>query len=67
MDLAGLSEPVFQKIKAECREFLKKLSVEPLTFIPISACDGVNLIRSSKKHFSLSPRPCSENSLECRH
>ena len=49
MDLVGFSEPVFQKIKAEYREFLKKLGIEPLTFIPISACDGVNLIQSSKK------------------
>src|SRR6195256_3139502 len=49
MDLVGFSESVFQQIEAEYREFLQRLGIEPLSFIPISARDGVNLIQSNQR------------------
>jgi bifunctional enzyme CysN/CysC len=47
MDLAGYSQSVFDQIETEYRDFLKKLGIEPLAFIPISAREGVNLIEST--------------------
>ena len=47
MDLAQYSEAVFLQIEKEYREFLEKLGVRPVRFIPISARDGVNLVEPS--------------------
>ncbi len=47
MDLVDYSESVLLKIEAEYRNFLAKLGIEPLTFIPISAREGVNLVQPS--------------------
>jgi bifunctional enzyme CysN/CysC len=47
MDLVGHSETVFNRIEKEYRDFLEKLRVRPLLFIPISARDGLNLVESS--------------------
>jgi bifunctional enzyme CysN/CysC len=47
MDLVDHSERVFNQIEKEYREFLEKLGVRPLLFIPISARDGLNLVESS--------------------
>jgi bifunctional enzyme CysN/CysC len=44
MDLVGYSESVFNKVEQEYREFLEKLEIRPVRFIPISARDGSNLV-----------------------
>jgi bifunctional enzyme CysN/CysC len=44
MDLVDFSESVYQQIEEEYRDFLGKLGIQPLRFIPIAARDGVNLV-----------------------
>jgi bifunctional enzyme CysN/CysC len=46
MDLMDFSESVYQQIAGEYRDFLGKLGIQPLWFIPIAAREGVNLVRS---------------------
>ncbi len=46
MDLVGYDEKVFQTLKAEYEQFLGRLDVHPLQFIPISAINGVNVAAS---------------------
>lgn len=48
MDLVGYSQEVFENIKAEFREFARKLEVADLTFIPMSALNGDNVVERSK-------------------
>ncbi len=55
MDLVGYSEAVFRKIEAEYRDFLKKLGVEPRTFLPVSAREGMNLVHGSKPPWYAGP------------
>ena len=45
MDLVDYSEPVFRQIESEYRDFLGKLGVRPLRFIPIAAREGLNLVK----------------------
>lgn len=45
MDLVGYSDAVFREIEAQYRAFLEKLGVYPLTFVPIAARDGLNLVQ----------------------
>jgi bifunctional enzyme CysN/CysC len=45
MDLVNYSESVFQQIESEYRDFLGRLGIRPLKFIPIAAREGLNLIR----------------------
>ncbi len=47
MDLVGYDREVFEAIKAEFREFATKLDVADLTFIPISALHGDNVVDRS--------------------
>ncbi len=47
MDLVGYDREVFETIKAEFREFATKLDVADLTFIPISALHGDNVVDRS--------------------
>jgi bifunctional enzyme CysN/CysC len=47
MDLVGWSESVFEAIKAEFRSFSMKLDVHDLTFVPISALLGDNVVNRS--------------------
>jgi bifunctional enzyme CysN/CysC len=47
MDLVGYDRDVFESIKAEFREFATKLDVTDLTFIPISALHGDNVVDRS--------------------
>jgi bifunctional enzyme CysN/CysC len=47
MDLVGYSEEVFNKIVAEYTAFASKLSVPDLTFFPISALNGDNVVHKS--------------------
>ena len=49
MDLVGYKKSVFQKIEKEYREFLKKIGVKPKFFIPISAREGDNIVKASKR------------------
>src|SRR6202011_3337406 len=45
MDLVDYSESIFLQIESEYRDFLGKLGIRPLKFIPIAAREGLNLIR----------------------
>ena len=50
MDLVEFDEKVFEEIRAEFTEFAGKLEFADLTFIPISALYGDNVIEHSAKH-----------------
>ena len=52
MDLVAYSETVFNQIEKEYREFLEKLGVRPLRFIPIAAREGLNLVEASASTLS---------------
>ncbi len=43
MDLAGYSQDRFESVKNEYSEFLKRLNIRPVSFIPISAISGANM------------------------
>jgi bifunctional enzyme CysN/CysC len=47
MDLVGYDQEVFDRIKAEFRQFATKLDVADLSFIPISALKGDNVVHRS--------------------
>ncbi|MCC6224935.1 MAG: sulfate adenylyltransferase subunit CysN [Microthrixaceae bacterium] len=47
MDLVDYDEKVFESIKAEFRDFARKLDVADLTFIPVSALHGDNVVERS--------------------
>jgi len=47
MDLVDYDESVFDSIKDEFRQFATKLDITDLTFIPISARDGDNVVHRS--------------------
>jgi bifunctional enzyme CysN/CysC len=47
MDLVGYSADVFERIVADYREFAARLGVLDLTFIPISALHGDNVVERS--------------------
>jgi bifunctional enzyme CysN/CysC/sulfate adenylyltransferase subunit 1 len=44
MDLVSYDESVFNGIKAEYEQYLKKLNVRPVAFVPVSAREGKNII-----------------------
>ena len=47
MDLVGYDEAAFEAVKAQFREFAMKLDVSDLTFIPVSALHGDNVVERS--------------------
>jgi bifunctional enzyme CysN/CysC len=47
MDLVGYDQDRFEEVKAQFREFAMKLDVADLTFIPISALHGDNVVERS--------------------
>ena len=47
MDLVDYSEERFEEIKAEFRDFARKLDIGDLTFIPVSALRGDNVVTRS--------------------
>src|SRR5688500_4952409 len=49
MDLVDFDEAVFTRISDEYREFAAKLDLRDLTFIPISALQGDNVVERSGK------------------
>lgn len=49
MDLVEYREEVFETIRKEYAQFLQRLGVQPLSFIPLSARNGVNLTTRSEQ------------------
>ena len=47
MDLVDWSEDVYQAIKSEFTDFARKLNINDMTFIPISALNGDNVVNKS--------------------
>jgi sulfate adenylyltransferase subunit 1 len=47
MDLVGYKQEVYDAIKNEIEDFIAKLSVPDITFIPISALHGDNVVNAS--------------------
>ncbi|KAF0091690.1 MAG: bifunctional enzyme CysN/CysC [Fusobacteria bacterium] len=48
MDLIDYDQEKFQKITSEFSEFLSKIHIKPINYIPISAFNGDNIVSSSK-------------------
>ncbi|MCX6670844.1 MAG: GTP-binding protein [Euryarchaeota archaeon] len=48
MDLVNYKQDIYDAIKAEIEDFISKLSVPDITFIPISALHGDNVVNASK-------------------
>jgi len=46
MDLVGYDQAVYERIAAEYRGFSEKLDIHDITFIPVSALIGDNVVRS---------------------
>jgi sulfate adenylyltransferase large subunit len=49
MDLVGWTESRFSEIETEIREFLARLDIDEVTFIPLSAREGENLVHRSQR------------------
>lgn len=49
MDLVDFSQEVYRRIVAEYTAFAAKLSIQDLTFIPISALEGDNVVNKSER------------------
>lgn len=47
MDLVGYEKPVFDRIETEYRQFLGRLDVKPVGFIPVSGREGDNIAQKS--------------------
>lgn len=47
MDLVGYRQERFEKVRSDYTEFLTKLGIEPLHFIPVSAKLGLNITKNS--------------------
>ncbi|HUR58000.1 MAG TPA: GTP-binding protein, partial [Opitutaceae bacterium] len=48
MDLVGWSEERFREIRAQFEEFLPRLDIKDVKFVPISALNGDNVVEPSK-------------------
>lgn len=48
MDLVGYSEEVYNKIKEDFNSFAAKLDIQDITFIPVSALNGDNIVNHSE-------------------
>lgn len=48
MDLMDYSQEVYQKIKADYREMAKNFNIDDIRFVPISALNGDNVVKSSE-------------------
>jgi len=49
MDLVGFSQEVFERISGEFREFADQLGIQNVYAIPISALEGDNVVKRSKR------------------
>jgi bifunctional enzyme CysN/CysC len=47
MDLVGWDEATFRRIEAEFRDFASRLDIQDITFIPLSALTGANVVDRS--------------------
>lgn len=47
MDLVNFDKDIFDSISKEFTQFLNKVNIEPITFIPISAFNGDNIVNNS--------------------
>ncbi len=66
MDLVGWSEERFNAIRADFEEFLPRLGIHDVKFIPISALHGDNLVEPSR-HTPWYPGPTLLHHLETVH
>src|SRR5581483_3114578 len=66
MDLVGWSEQRFLAIRAQFEEFLPRLGIKDITFIPISALNGDNVVDASP-HTPWYPGPTLLRHLEAVH
>ncbi|MEI6971852.1 MAG: GTP-binding protein [bacterium] len=48
MDLVGNDQRAFDSVRTEYERFLRRLDVHPVSFIPISATGGVNVVARSR-------------------
>lgn len=48
MDAVDFDQRIYQKIKADYREFAKQLDIADIRFVPISALKGDNVVKQSK-------------------
>ncbi|MEZ5257393.1 MAG: GTP-binding protein [Ilumatobacteraceae bacterium] len=62
MDLVEWSQEVFEQIKADFREFAAKLDVHDLTFIPMSALLGDNIVNRTSTWTGTTAEPCCRTS-----
>ena len=63
MDLVNYSESVFQTIQAEYKAFAQKIGLKSVSFLPVSALTGENVVQPSD-HFSWYDGPTLLNYLE---
>lgn len=49
MDLVGFSQDVFERIVAEFQQFADQLGIRNVYSVPVSALEGDNVVRSSKR------------------
>jgi bifunctional enzyme CysN/CysC/sulfate adenylyltransferase subunit 1 len=49
MDLVGFSQEVFDRIAAEFQQFADQLGIKKVYAVPVSALEGDNVVRSSKR------------------
>jgi bifunctional enzyme CysN/CysC len=49
MDLVDYSEEVYERIRFEFKEFSTKLTVQDITYVPISALEGDNVVDRSER------------------
>jgi sulfate adenylyltransferase subunit 1 len=49
MDLVGFSQEVFERISAEFRDFAEQLGIKDVYAIPVSALEGDNVVKRSKR------------------
>ncbi len=49
MDLVDYKKSIFEKIKSEYNEFLKKIGIDPKEFIPVSGKKGDNVAKNTDK------------------
>jgi bifunctional enzyme CysN/CysC len=49
MDLVGFSETVYDRIVAEFSEFAQKLTLKNITYLPLSALEGDNVVQRSSR------------------
>ena len=78
MDLVDYSQETFERVRDECIEFMSRMRVPDLTFIPISALTGENVVTPSERmswhgsgsvldHLGLEVGPVNEGSSTCLH